>query len=121
MVFTPPTFATLHGRTDPRSRPSMVAIVQLVSSLLGGGLGPFLGGLSIDLLSDTYYAGDFAAACIGKAPMSGGPDEAYRLCAGALLQGTTTSLLLTAPLLLWPAAHFWLAARAIGANRARED
>ncbi len=49
--FMPPSYAVLHARTDPRARPTMVAIVGLVTSILGGGLGPFLGGLTIDLLS----------------------------------------------------------------------
>jgi len=116
MVFMPPSYAVLHGRTDPRSRPTMIAIVQLVSGLLGGGLGPFLGGLTIDLASEAYYPGAFATACVGGGSAAGTP-IAVQLCGDALLQGTTTMLLITAPLLLWPVAHYWLAARAIGARR----
>lgn len=102
--FTPPTYATLHSQTDPRARPTMVALVQLISSLLGGGLGPFFGGLTIDALSDFYFPGAFAMDCLGIPA----PDTLQ--CADALLDGTTTMLLLSAPLLLWPAAHYWTAA-----------
>jgi len=116
MVFTPPTFATLHARTDPRSRPTMVAIVQLISSLLGGGFGPFLGGLTIDLLSESYYSGNFATSCVGTTA-GDAASAAARACSDALLSGTTTMLLITAPLLLWPVTHYWLAARAIGTSR----
>jgi predicted MFS family arabinose efflux permease len=116
LVYTPPTFAVLHARTDPRSRPTMVAIVQLVSSLLGVGLGPFLSGLAIDHLSDAYYPGAFALSCIGTG-QAGASASALKLCADALLSGTTMMLLFTAPLLLWPAAHYWLAARAMGRER----
>lgn len=116
MVFMPPTYATLHARTDPRSRPTMIAIVQLISSLLGGGLGPFLGGLTIDLLSASFYSGTFSTSCISVGS-SGTPDAALNLCADALLRGTTSMLLITAPLLLWPVTHYWLAARAMAPKR----
>ena len=116
MVFTAPSFAILHARTDPRARPTMVAIVQLVSGLLGGGLGPFLGGLTIDRLSAAYYPGSFAASCVG-AGSAGASAATLHSCADALLRGTTTMLLITAPLLLWPVVHYWLAARAIGVGK----
>jgi len=113
MVFMPPSYATLHGRTDPRSRPTMVAIVQLITSLFGGGLGPFLGGLTIDRLSELFYPASFTASCMGAIPPAG---AAAQPCADALLQGTTTMLLISAPLLLWPIAHYCLAARAMRAE-----
>jgi MFS family permease len=123
MVFMPPSFAVLHARTDPRSRPTMIAIVQLTSSLFGGGLGPFLAGLTIDLATSAYYPGVFARSC-GTAGTGaiGATAPELRLCGDALLHGTTTMLLITAPLLLWPVAHYWLAARALrGAPRYLDD
>jgi MFS family permease len=117
VFYTPPTFAVLHARTDPRARSMMVAIVQLFSGLLAS-LGPVLAGLTIDLLSATYYPGSFATTCAGGAgPAPGASAATVKLCADALLQGTTTMLLCTAPLLLWPVAHYWLAARALGVRR----
>ena len=111
-VYTPPSFAVLHARTDPRARPTMVALVQLFSGMIGGGLGPFLGGWAIDRLSEHFYPGAFATACAGAAGVA-----LSRGCADALLAGTTTMLLASAPLLAWPVAHYLLAARVAGAGR----
>jgi len=109
MVFMAPTLSALHARTDPRSRSTMIALVGLFASLFGGGLGPFLGGTVIDLLSEYFYAGSFALDCMaGSTAPSAAADTS---CADALLQGTTLMLLGTAPLLLWPAAHYFRAAR----------
>lgn len=114
VFFTPPTFAVLHSRTDPRARSMMVAIVQLFSGLIAS-LGPVIAGFTIDRLSASYYAGDFATGCAGGAGnVPGASAAAIKLCADATLQGTTTMLLLSAPLLVWPVVHYWLAARAIG-------
>jgi MFS family permease len=116
VFFTPPTYAVLHARTDPRARSMMVAIVGLASGLPAS-LGPVLAGLTIDLLSEAYYPGSFATACIGGASADpAAAPAAAKLCADALLHGTTTMLLMSAPLLVWPALHYWLAARAIGSR-----
>ncbi|WP_214624636.1 spinster family MFS transporter [Sphingobium nicotianae] len=117
VFFTPPTFAVLHARTDPRARSMMVAIVGLVSGLPAS-LGPVLAGLAIDLLSAASYPGSFATACAGgTGAVAGASPAAIKLCTDALLQGTTITLLSSAPMLVWPALHYWLAARAIGPKR----
>ena len=111
VFFTPPTYAVLHARTDPRARSMMVAIVGLASGLPAS-LGPVLAGLTIDGLSEAFYSGSFATTCIGDSGALA--PAAAKLCADALLQGTTTMLLASAPLLVWPAFHYWRAACAIG-------
>ena len=117
MTYLAPSYAVLHNIVEPRMRATMIAMVGLVSSLLGGGLGPLLGGASIDLMAKAlfgrYGVGAFTAACPGGAPPAGAAPHLAAACHAALADATQYALIGWTPLLLWPVLHFWLAARTI--------
>jgi predicted MFS family arabinose efflux permease len=86
-----PTFAVLHASVQPSMRGTAVALVLLVSNLIGYGLGPPIVGKMSDLLG-RYFAGGsassqqfcasnswFAAAC--SKPAAGGLQFALALLA----------------------------------------
>lgn len=118
-AYMAPTHATLQNIAEPRMRATVTAIATLCTSLVGMGIGPLLGGLSIDLLSSHALAaaghGDFTRTCHGLQPAG----ELARACHAALVGGTRAALMLWAPLMAWPAAHYLIAARTIRADLPR--
>lgn len=117
-----PSFATMHNLSQPRSRATVTAIAGICMGMIGAGMGPLLGGISIDLLGEHVFGqagfSGFAAACPGGLP---GPQTAPAIstqCAPVLARATQLSLLVWAPTMLWPAFHFWLASRSIADEQA---
>ena len=113
LTYTAPTFAVLHALVSARTRATMVALIGIVASLIGGGLGPLLGGLSIDLFAARHLPG-FAAACPGGTAAPHAAAAQFALCRATLLAGTQSALIAWTPLFLWPAFHFWWASRQMG-------
>jgi len=120
LAYTAPAYSVLHNIVEARMRATMVALVQIVASLIGGGLGPLLGGLSIDLLAERFFpfdlAGGFARACPGGIAPAHADAALALACHDSLLLATQWALVGWAPLFLWPAFHFWRAARTIRQN-----
>lgn len=117
LAYTAPGYSVLHNIVEARMRATMVALVQIIASLIGGGLGPLLGGATIDLLAERFFplatAGEFAQACPGGIAPAHAAATLVLACHDALLQATQWALIGWAPLFLWPAFHFWRAARTI--------
>jgi len=116
-TYMAPSFATLHNLSQPRARATVTAIAGICMGMIGAGLGPLLGGISIDLVSEHLFSAagfaDFAASCPGGLP---GPDTMPAIapmCVPMLARATQISLLLWVPTMVWPAFHFWLASRSI--------
>jgi MFS family permease len=116
-TYMAPSFATLHNLSQPRSRATVTALAGICMGMIGAGLGPLLGGISIDLAGEHLFGqagfSGFATACPGGLPGPGASAEIAGLCAPILARATQLSLLLWAPTMLWPAWHFWLASRSI--------
>lgn len=117
LTYTAPTFSVLHGLVSARMRATMVALIGIASSLIGGGLGPLLGGFTIDLIAAAHFpAGNFAQACPGGMAPAHAAANLVGLCRATLLAGTQNALLLWTPLFLWPTYHFWQASRTVRAD-----
>jgi len=116
-TYMAPSFATLHNLSQPRARATVTAIAGICMGMIGAGLGPLLGGISIDLLSEHLFAtagfSGFASACPGGLPGPNAAPSVAALCGPLLARATQLSLLLWAPTMIWPAWHFWLASRSI--------
>jgi MFS family permease len=117
MMYLAPGYAVLHNIVEPRARATMIAIVGLISNLLGAGVGPLLGGVTIDLMAGRLFArsglGAFASACPGGHARPGGPAGLEGACHAALTSATQFAMIGWLPLLLWPALHFYLASRTV--------
>jgi MFS family permease len=117
-TYLAPGFAILHNMVEPRMRATMIAIVQLLSNLIGAGLGPLFGGITIDLAAQPLFAryvshATFATSCPGGTAAPGAGPELVQACHQALVQATSLTMIGWMPLMLWPALHFWLAARTV--------
>lgn len=116
-TYLAPSFATLHNLSQPRSRATVTAIAGICMGMIGAGIGPLMGGITIDVLSEHLFAragfADFVSACPGGLPALQSPAAISALCAPVLARATQLSLLGWAPLMVWPAFHFWLASRSI--------
>ena len=120
-TYMAPSFATLHNLAQPRARATTSAIVALCMGLIGASIGPLLGGLTIDLLAEHYFAArglaGFASACPGGLAPADASAAIAAACGPVLARATQMSLLAWAPLMLWPAIHFWIASRHIATER----
>lgn len=116
-AYMAPSFATLHNLSQPRARATVTAIAGICMGMIGAGMGPLLGGISIDLMSEHLFSlaglSGFASACPGGLPGPNAAAEIAALCAPLLARATQLSLLLWAPTMIWPAWHFWAASRSI--------
>jgi MFS family permease len=116
-TYMAPSFATLHNLSQPRARATVTAIAGICMGLIGAGMGPLMGGISIDLLTEHLFTqaghANFASTCPGGLAGAQTPAALAALCKPILARGTQLSLLLWAPLMVWPAFHFWLASRSI--------
>lgn len=116
-TYLAPSFATLHNLSQPRARATVTAIAGICMGMIGASVGPLLGGISIDVLSEHLFAragfSDFVSACPGGLPGPQSSAAVAGLCAPVLARATQISLLFWAPLMVWPAFHFWWASRTI--------
>lgn len=101
-IYLGPTFGALHNMVEPRMRATAVAIMFMVVSLVGLGLGPVLVGAMSDYATQTLYAEEFAAC--------GGVVAA---CSKASFAGLRVAMIATALLYVWPAFHFFRAGSAL--------
>lgn len=114
-AYVAPSYATLQNLAEPRMRATVTAIATMCTSLIGMGLGPLLGGISIDLLTGHYLAAAGFPGLVGQC--HGSPVGNLALaCHAAIASGTRATLMLWAPLTVWPAIHYFIAARTIRAD-----
>lgn len=106
VMYLGPTFGVLHNMVEPRMRATAVAVVFVLTSLIGLGLGPVLVG----------WLSDFAGARTVDAETWDGclSGVASVACREASFQGVRFALASAALLYLWPAMHYFLASRTVG-------
>ena len=103
-----PTYAVIHNLIEPRMRASAVAIVALVSGVVGMIVGPTVtGALSDHFRNAAFGAGDYDAVCAAAAK---GSDLAAG-CTAASAHGLRMALVIIVTLYAWAALHYWLASR----------
>jgi MFS family permease len=107
MVYIGPTFGALHNMVEPRMRATAVAIVFMLTSLIGIGLGPVLIGFISDTAAAALHAGDWST-CRATPALPG--------CGAASLGGLRIALIAGALLYIWPGIHYFLASTTL-----RED
>ena len=108
-VFQGPFFGSLHSLVRPRMRATATAIMLLVITLFGLGLGPLAMGLASDRIAAATYGDGFAALCrAGTA--------ADVACQAASATGLRIALAACGAIFAWASVHFLLAARTM-----RED
>ncbi len=95
-VFVAPLFAVLANMVEPRMRATAVAVMGVVNSLVGLGLGPVLVGTLSDFAA-RYFYGVSATDCAATASAA---------CTHGSYLGLRASLVITGILFLWPAFHF---------------
>lgn len=117
-TYLAPSFAVLQNIVEPRMRATTTAVAGICMSLIGMGLGPLLGGLTIDRIAAHLFAaqglGEFTAACPGGLAPAGAAPALVAACPQVLSVATQATLLLWTPLMLWPAFHYWRAGRTVG-------
>jgi MFS family permease len=111
-TYTAPTYSVLHGMVPAQMRATMVALIGSVTGLIGGALGPMIGGFVIDLFATARFP-DFASVCPGGLARPGASADLVAACRATLVAGTQWALVACAPFALWPAFHFWRAARTV--------
>lgn len=109
-AFQGPLFATAHSLVQPRMRATASALMLLVITLVGLGLGPLAVGIGSDLMAAARFEGsDFKTVCASGTAL----DAA---CQQASATGLRLTLASCAVIFGWASIHFWLAGRTI-----RED
>lgn len=101
-VYLGPTFGALHNMVEPRMRATAVAIMFMVVSLVGIGLGPVLVGAISDQAARILQARDIIRCGAGA-----------EACPAASFAGLRIAMIATATLYLWPAFHFFRAGSAL--------
>lgn len=105
-----PLFSTNHSFVGPRMRATASAILLLIMTLIGLGLGPLAVGSVSDVLAAASFAGnDYARVC--RAGTASDP-----ACLAASAAGLRWALALVSAVLTWAALHYFLAARTIRAD-----
>ena len=102
-IYLGPTFGALHNMVEPRMRATAVAIMFMVVSLVGIGLGPVLVGVMSDYASHTFYGAELAK-CGGTAAAA---------CSDATFAGLRIAMIAASLLYLWPAFHYFRAGSAL--------
>jgi predicted MFS family arabinose efflux permease len=108
-TYIAPTFAQVHEMVGARMRATASAVLFLIINLVGLGLGPLLVGMVSDRAAAMRFAGlaigDYVSHC--RLPTVG----MEVACRSSSAHGITVALILVSVLLIWAAAHFWLAGR----------
>jgi predicted MFS family arabinose efflux permease len=116
-TYLAPCFAALHSTVAPSGRATASVIAQFTLSLIGGSLGPLAGGLAIDLIAARLFtrfsSQPFLEACPGGRAVEGAAAALDQACRAAVVDGTQIMLIGFLSCMIWPAWHFYLAARAI--------
>jgi hypothetical protein len=64
VIYMGPGFAAGHGLVPPRARATASAMLLLISTVVGMGVGPAMTGAISDAASAWAYSGDFAQSCV---------------------------------------------------------
>jgi MFS family permease len=104
LIYLGPTFSVLQNMVATRMRATAIAIVFVLTSVIGLGLGPMLvGGLS-DLAAAAIAGADVWPQC---------PGSASDRCQAASFEGLRAALIFSALVYFWACAHYYMASRTL--------
>jgi len=107
------TFAVAYRLVGARMRAQVSALVLLVSTLIGQGLGPvFIGGASDALTRRAWGDDNHALICAAHALEQAG-QATFRACTQASATGIRQASVLCGLVFLWGALHYFLASRTL--------
>ena len=112
-TFLGPSFAVTHSMVQPRMRATASAVLVLIMTLLGMGLGPLLVGVAGDLLANRAFDGDFRGVCPGGVAPKTALDVTKAACMQASATGIQHAIIGCAAIYAWAGVHYFLAARAL--------
>lgn len=114
-LHTGPMLGVVHNSVSPRMRARASALLLVVMSLFGLGLGPLFVGWLSDVSAHALYAGsgDYAGACPAGLSGHGAPPVAAAACADASFAGVKLALTVTVCLYSLSGALVWLANRSL--------
>lgn len=105
-----PTYAVVHNLIEPRMRASAVAVMALVSGIVGMIVGPTVTGWMSDHFSQKAFAGgDYDTLCAAVAKGTALADS----CRIASADGLRTALVIIVSLYVWAGLHYFLASRSV--------
>ncbi|MEP6907822.1 MAG: MFS transporter [Pseudoxanthomonas sp.] len=108
------TFAVAYTLVQPRMRASVSAIILLVNTLLGQGLGPvFMGYVSDKFTARSFDGGVYSAFCAKGAPIQEAGSDIAVACAQAAATGIRYAAVVSAAVFLWGAFHYYWASRTL--------
>ena len=112
-LYLGPVFALAQNMVDARTRATATAVVNVVITLIGLGLGPMTIGALSDFFAARAYAGlmPFALSCPGGVAPAGAEGFAATACRAASYHGLQQALIAAAAVYLWSGLHFILAAK----------
>jgi MFS family permease len=109
-----PTFAIAYRLVGVRTRASASAIILLVTSLIGHGLGPvFMGYISDVFTSRAFAGGEYRLLCAAGRGLPPLDAELAATCAQAAAIGIRYAAVVCAAVFLWGAYHYFHAARSL--------
>lgn len=112
-VFLGPSFAITHSMVHPRMRATSSAVLVLIMTLLGMGLGPLLVGLAGDLLAANAFTGDFGALCPGGVAPATAAASSKAACMQASATGIQQAIVACSLVYAWAGVHYLLAAKTL--------
>lgn len=114
-VYLPCSVGIYANTMEPRMRATASAIVGMLTSVVGAGVGPLIVGTLSDVMASRHFGGDYALSC----PASGILDPALlSACREASAVGLQWGMMLAAFIYLWSAVHLFLAGRTIARDMA---
>lgn len=126
-TYLAPCYAVLHNEATPGTRATTTVIAQFSITLIGQSLGPLLCGIAVDAISAGLFHDVTGASFLSSCPGGRAPADAAAgldlICRSALVEGTQIVMISFLALKIWPAYHFFIAARhmkkqAVGADKA---
>jgi predicted MFS family arabinose efflux permease len=97
------SYAVTNNLVEPRMRATTNAILLMVITLFGSGLGPALVGWASDRLAAWSFGADYLTLCMGTESVG----TLHQRCAAAAADGLRYALVLSSLLYLWAAAHYF--------------
>jgi MFS family permease len=110
-TYLAPCYTVLYSVIPPGGRAKAAVIVSILLGLVGQSVGPLLAGMASDLIAADLFGSGFAAACPGGMAPRGAAAALDVACRGAVVDATQIVLVATMLITVWPAFHFYLAAR----------
>jgi MFS family permease len=104
VIYLGPTFGVLHNMVEARMRATAVAILFVLTSIIGLGVGPMLVGWMSDTAGAIIAGSDMWALC---------QTAISEPCRAVSFQGVRFALVVAALMYIWAGIHYYLAARTL--------